>query len=60
MADKVKMTKKEAGRRGGNATKEKHGPEYYKELSKKAKEKVQQVWQNFRESQKQSDQTEEQ
>jgi hypothetical protein len=40
MGDKVKMTPREAGRRGGETTKERHGSEFYKDISTKAKEKI--------------------
>lgn len=53
MVEKIKMTKEEAGRRGGEATLRNHGLDHYKELGKKGGEKAKQVWQKFKESQKQ-------
>lgn len=39
-ANKQKMTPQEAGRKGGQATKRKHGPEFYAEIGQKGGEKV--------------------
>jgi uncharacterized protein len=35
-----KMSPQEAGRKGGEATKKKHGPEFYAEIGQKGGEKV--------------------
>jgi general stress protein YciG len=38
MADKGVMTVREAGRKGGRATKARHGPEFYKSIGRKGGE----------------------
>ncbi len=38
MAEKGSMTVKEAGRKGGRATKARHGPEFYKAIGRKGGE----------------------
>jgi general stress protein YciG len=40
---KGEMTVKEAGRKGGNTTKERHGPGYYENIGKKGGQKVREL-----------------
>jgi general stress protein YciG len=40
---KGEMTVKEAGRKGGNTTKERHGPDYYENIGKKGGQKVREL-----------------
>ena len=42
MAEKGAITVREAGRRGGNTTKRRHGPEFYHKIGKKGGETTEQ------------------
>ncbi len=55
MARKVtkgEMTVQEAGRKGGNTTKQRHGPDYYKSIGHKGGQKVRELIQKGKEAAK--------
>ena len=49
--EKKKMSKAEAGRLGGQKTKEKYGTSHYEKLGAKASDRLKKMWQQFREKQ---------
>jgi general stress protein YciG len=53
--NKKKMTKAEAGRRGGKRTLEKHGPEHFKKLGEKGQATIKKVWEQYKKSKETTD-----
>jgi general stress protein YciG len=52
MPDKGAMTVREAGRKGGRATKARHGPEFYEAIGRKGVQRVRQLVQQAKRAQR--------